>query len=355
MRRPQVRDTAVLAVAAGQQRVELAATLRCELAGERQLHMTVGVGARGRDHPRERINGRTQQLTRAQVLGDEDHQRRRSVMFDGALHEPARELLAIAVIDAPPLQVRQDELQVVAARLRARSVRQQLVRGGVDLAGDEPEGIFGDRGDVVGYEAQKPQGAQRHGEPEAVVGPALFEDQDTVAVGESEAGAQILDGDAVWEALKPPALRLVRIPHSGLPSWSVVDLQILDGALTIGSGRQRVAPRRLKLLMAGELGDHHQIVAAPHQPGQTGMAQGMRRQLKTRAGRDEPHVAVRRARKQPPTGAAHEQRPLAVGRDVLALLELFVEDLAHERVERDLTLDLALAPRRRARPCASGS
>jgi hypothetical protein len=34
-----------------------------------------------------------------------------------------------------------------------------------------------------------------------------------------------------------------------------------DRALTISGGRQRVAPRRLELLMASELGDHHQIVA----------------------------------------------------------------------------------------------
>ena len=73
------------------------------------------------------------------------------------------------------------------------------------------------------------------------------------------------------------------------------------------------------------------------------MAQRVRRQLEARARADEPHVAVRRARGQPASGPADEQRPLALGRDLLALLEPLVEDLAHERVERDLTLDLALA------------
>ena len=179
--------------------------------------MAVRVGARGRDHARERVDRRAQHAAGAQMLGDEDEQRRRRVVLDRALNEPDRELRAVGVVHAPPLEVGQRELQVVAARLRARPVREQLVRGGVDLAGDERRGLVGDRSDVVGHEPQEPQGAQRDGEPEAVVGPALVEDQDAVGVGEREAGAQILDGDAVREALKPPALRLVRIPHSGLP------------------------------------------------------------------------------------------------------------------------------------------
>jgi hypothetical protein len=83
-----------------QQSVELAAALGRELAGEQQLDVLVSVGERGRDHPCERVDGRTQQSAGAQVLGDEDDQRCGGVMFDGALHEPARELLAIAVIDA---------------------------------------------------------------------------------------------------------------------------------------------------------------------------------------------------------------------------------------------------------------
>jgi hypothetical protein len=57
--------------------------------------------------------------------------------------------------------------------------------------------------------------------------------------------------------------------------------------------RQRVAPRRLELLVAGELGDHHQVVAAPHQPGQACMTERVRRQLEARAGGDEPDVAIR--------------------------------------------------------------
>jgi predicted HD phosphohydrolase len=70
---------------------------------------------------------------------------------------------------------------------------------------------------MLGHEPQQPQRAQRDGEAEAVLGPALLEDQDAVAIGEREAGAQVLDGDAIREALKSPALRLVRIPHPALP------------------------------------------------------------------------------------------------------------------------------------------
>jgi hypothetical protein len=179
--------------------------------------MAVRVGTRGRDHARERVHRRTQQLAGAQVLGDEDDKRRRGVVFDGALHQPARELPAIAVIDAPPPQVGKHELQVVAARLRARPVGQQLVRRSIDLARDKRQCLVGDRGDVLGHEPQEPHRAQRHGQPEAVLGAALLENQDAVAIGEREAGAQVLDGDAVREALKSSALRVVRISHPALP------------------------------------------------------------------------------------------------------------------------------------------
>jgi hypothetical protein len=83
--------------------------------------------------------------------------------------------------------------------------------------------------------------------------------------------------------------------------------------------------------------------AVPHQPGQARMTERVRRQLQARAGGNEPHVAVSRARGQPASGAANEQRPLGLGREVPALLEPLVENLAYERVERDLALDLALA------------
>ena len=42
--------------------------------------------------------------------------------------------------------------------------------------------------------------------------------------------------------------------------------------------------------MAGELGDHHQVVAAPHQPRQAGVTQCVRRQLEARGGRDRANV-----------------------------------------------------------------
>jgi len=111
----------------------------------------------------------------------------------------------------------QGELDVIAARLRTSAVGQQFVRRGVDLAGDEHERLVGDRRDVVGNEPHEPQRAQRHGEPEPVRWPALVEDQGAVAIRQREARTQILDRDAVREAFKSPALRIVRIPHPALP------------------------------------------------------------------------------------------------------------------------------------------
>ena len=92
------------------------------------------------------------------------------------------------------------------------------MRGGVDLARDEHERLVRDRRDVVGHEPQEPQRAQRHGQTETVLRSALIEDQDPVTIRQRETRAEILDGDAVREALQPPALRVVRISHLGLPS-----------------------------------------------------------------------------------------------------------------------------------------
>jgi hypothetical protein len=100
--------------------------------------------ARGRDHPRDRVDRRAQHATGAQMFGDEDEERRGRVVLDRSLNEPVRELRTVGVVRAPPLQVRQRELQVVAARLRPRAVRQKLVRRGVDLGRDELQNLVGD-------------------------------------------------------------------------------------------------------------------------------------------------------------------------------------------------------------------
>ena len=149
---PQVRDAAGLSVGAIQQRVELVASPIAQLVGEQPLDVTVRIGARGGDHPRERVDRRAQHPAGTQVLDDEHDQRCRSVMLDGALNQPARQLHAVGVTQATPPEVGQRELQLVAACLRASAVGQQLMRGGVDLPGDERERLVGDRRDVLGHE-----------------------------------------------------------------------------------------------------------------------------------------------------------------------------------------------------------
>jgi hypothetical protein len=209
----QVSEAAGLAGRTVQQGVQLTAPVAGQLVGEQPLDLAMGVGARGGDHARERVDRRAQHPAGAQMLCHEDHQRRRGVVFDGALHEPDHELRAVGVVGAPPAHVSEHELQVVAARLRACPVGEQLVGGGVDLAGDESERLVGDRGNVVGHEPQEPQRPQRHGQAEPILRPALIEDQRSVTIRQREAGTEVLDGDALREALEPPALRLVRIPH----------------------------------------------------------------------------------------------------------------------------------------------
>lgn len=108
---PQVRDAAGLTLRTVQQRVELVAALGRQLVVEQLLDVAVRVGARGGDHPRERVDGRAQHLAGAQVFSDEDDQGCRGVVLDGPLDEPVGQALAVAVVDAPPPEVGERELQ----------------------------------------------------------------------------------------------------------------------------------------------------------------------------------------------------------------------------------------------------
>ena len=142
---------------------------------------------------------------RSQVLGDERHQRRRGVLLDRALEQPRREKLAILIIRTSPVEMSEDELKMIAASVRAGTVGQQLMRPSVDLARDEHQRLVGDRRDLLRHEPKEAQRAQRHREAQPVPGPALVENQRTVAVRQREARPQILDRDAVREPLATPA------------------------------------------------------------------------------------------------------------------------------------------------------
>jgi hypothetical protein len=161
-----------------------------ELVGEELLDLSVR-GVPGRcDRACERLDRRPQHLPRAKVLGRERHQRRRGVVLDRTLLEPPGELLAVQFGRAAPAEVLQHKRDVVAARLRPSAVGQQLVRRRVDLAGDERRRVLRDRRQVVRDEAEEPECAQRHREPEAVGRAALREHELAVSVGEREACPQ---------------------------------------------------------------------------------------------------------------------------------------------------------------------
>jgi len=80
-----VRQIAGLAGPAVQQRVELAAAAVGELVGEQLFDTAMRVSARGRDHPRERVDRRAQHAARTEMLTCEIDQGCRRVVLDGAL------------------------------------------------------------------------------------------------------------------------------------------------------------------------------------------------------------------------------------------------------------------------------
>lgn len=132
--RTQVRHVTRRSGSSGEERVELAASPVSQLAGKQLIDMSVRIRSCGRDHSGECVDRRAQHAASAKTLGHQPDQRRRSVLFDGALDEPFGEAVAIGVVAAPPVEVSEHELQVIATGLRASTIGQQLVRTGVDLA-----------------------------------------------------------------------------------------------------------------------------------------------------------------------------------------------------------------------------
>jgi len=152
------------------------------------------------------------------MLAQQHHQRRRRVVLNCPLDQPVRQALTIGLAGTAPAEMVKDQLQVIAAGLRAGAIGEQLVSLGVDLPGDEPERLIRNRRDVIGNEAQEPQRTQRHRQPETILRAALIEHQHPVTIRQRKARPEILDRDPVRGPLQSPALRLVRISHPWPPS-----------------------------------------------------------------------------------------------------------------------------------------
>src|SRR5437764_60744 len=67
-----------------------------------------------------------------------------------------RERGPVGIGGAAPAEVREQHVDVVAARLGAMAVGEQHVLAGVDLAGDERERVLRQRREVLRYESQEP-------------------------------------------------------------------------------------------------------------------------------------------------------------------------------------------------------
>ena len=118
----QVRQAAGVPRRTVQQPVERVASRIGKLVGQERIDPAMGVRASGGDHPRERLDRWAQHATSAQVLTDQPHQRRRGVVLDRALDQPVRQASAVGLLRAPPVQVGEHELEVIAASLRPCAV-----------------------------------------------------------------------------------------------------------------------------------------------------------------------------------------------------------------------------------------
>lgn len=116
------------------------------------------------------------------MLAGERQQHIRCVVLDGALAKPPPEHGCGRAIECLVAEMLAHAREMIDARPRAHAVLEQLVRGGVDLAGDELQRRRRQPGEVVGHEPQKPQRAELDREAEAVGGSTLGEDERAVAV-----------------------------------------------------------------------------------------------------------------------------------------------------------------------------
>jgi len=95
--------------------------------------------------------------------------------------------------------------------------------------------------------------------------------------------------------------------------------------------------------VAGELGDQDDVVAGPHEPGQAGVAQGVRGGLDVGFLPEVADGEVDRTGREPSAFQGQEQRrPVAAGQ-IRALVEPGIEGVAGLGVERDLPVAVALA------------
>jgi len=171
----QGRELAALATAI-QERVELGPARRRQLGGQQSLDLAMGLGAGGRGHARERVvGGRSTRRARRCSPASAISQRSRRVVLDRALTQPAPQRRSIGLGRTAPAQVREQQVDVIAARLRSAAVGEQLVLGCVDLAGDEGQRLLRHRCQILGYDPEEAHRTQRHRETEPVRRAAVSE------------------------------------------------------------------------------------------------------------------------------------------------------------------------------------
>lgn len=159
----------------------------------------------------------------------------RAIVLQGPLDEPDLEGLQVGGPGLAEAEVGQDVLEVSGAGLGPLPVPAKAPRIDVELAGEMLDGGRG-RGAKRGrHEAQVAEGAELHGDAEAVVVPPLLLHQPPVAVGEGEVGVQVLGGDFDGIASKPLPLR---IGQEAAGHRSLARGQALPG----GTSRGRMPP-----------------------------------------------------------------------------------------------------------------
>ncbi len=180
-------------------------------------------------------------------------------MLQRPLDQPAEELAQVARQRPAVAEMGVNPLQVVGPRLLPFRVAGEGLGCETELLRDVPEGVLGAAREVVGTEAEVPDGAQGEGETQAIGGRAFDWHRGPVATREGEVDVEVLGGDLLREPgqapplgvrqqayryLRPPpsaASTRVKVPPTFARSQSAKGKAVKQGRVGLGRPRE---PRR---------------------------------------------------------------------------------------------------------------
>lgn len=138
------------------------------------------------DEPLQHRHPRTEDTVPTQFLTGLLKEQRRPVVFESPLQEPGSDEVEVHRRGPSEAQVMQDLLQMLLARAHPRPVRFEIDQRGMQLIGDEANGLVRCRRQVVRHEAEQAERRKLERAAEAIVVSAQAAEERVVLLAEGE-------------------------------------------------------------------------------------------------------------------------------------------------------------------------